>query len=361
MSGTASGVVFHPLRVAEVRPETDDAVSVTFDVPADLADTYRYLPGQHVTLKADIDGEDVRRSYSICANANTGMLRVGIKRLHGGAFSTWATTRLAPGDVVEVMPPVGEFTVSPDPAVARHCAAIVAGSGITPVLSHVSTVLETEPHSRYTLVYGNRAAGTVMFLEELEGLKDRYPDRFQLVHVLSREGGSVPLFTGRLDAGKVTTLLDRVVDAASVDDWYLCGPFELVEAARDVIAGRGVDPTRIHDELFFAGPIDPTLLPPTPEDEVGTVALTFNLEGRTTATRMRPETTVLDAALAVRRELPYSCKGGMCASCKALVVTGEVRMDKNYALVDADLAAGFVLTCQAHPVTPELVVDFDRR
>jgi len=353
--------VFHPLRVSDVRPETDDAVSITFEVPDDLAAEYRYLPGQHVTLRAVIDGEDVRRSYSICANANDGVLRVGVKRLAGGVFSTYATTALHAGDTVEVMPPVGEFTISPNPANARHYGAVAAGSGITPVLALVATVLEAEPLSRFTLLFGNRAARSIMFLEELEGLKDRYPDRFHLIHVLSRESGAVPLFSGRLDAERLTQLFDLIVDTETVDDWYLCGPFEMVQAARTVLEARDVAATAIHDELFFAGPLDAADLPPEPEDEAGTVTVTFTVDGRSTTTRMRPETSILDAALRVRSELPYSCKGGMCASCKARVLEGVVEMDKNYALIEEDLAAGFVLTCQSHPTSDSVVVDFDQR
>jgi ring-1,2-phenylacetyl-CoA epoxidase subunit PaaE len=356
-----SALVFHSLRVIEVAPEAEDAVSVTFDVPAELADVYRYLPGQHVTLRAMIDGEDVRRSYSICANANTGKLRVGIKRLPGGAFSTYATTHLRAGDHLDVMPPVGEFTITPEPAASRHYGAIAAGSGITPIVALVSTVLETEPRSRFTLVFGNRGASSIMFLEELEGLKDRYHERFQMVHILSREGGELPLFTGRIDETKLGQLFATVVDADSVDDWFLCGPYEMVQAARATLQARGFDDGHIHDELFFAGPIDPESLPKEPEDATGTVALTFVLDGRSSTVRMRPDTSVLDAALAVRNELPYSCKGGMCASCKARVVEGSVEMDKNYALVDEDLAAGYVLTCQAHPTTDAILVDFDQR
>ena len=353
--------VFHPLRVAGVRPETDDAVSITFDVPDDLAAEYRYLPGQHVTLRALIDGEDVRRSYSICANANEGVLRVGVKRLPGGVFSTYATTALQAGDTLEVMPPVGEFTISPDPANANHYGAVAAGSGITPVLALVATVLESEPRSRFTLLFGNRAARSIMFLEELEGLKDRYPDRFHLIHVLSRESGAVPMFSGRLDAERLTQLFDLIVDTDTVDDWYLCGPFEMVQAARKVLEARDVAPSAIHDELFFAGPLDPDDLPPEPADEAGAVKVTFTVDGRASTTRMRPETSILDAALRVRGELPYSCKGGMCASCKARVLEGTVTMDKNYALVEDDLNAGYVLTCQAHPTSGTVVVDFDQR
>jgi len=353
--------VFHPLRVVEVAPETEDAVSVTFDVPDELAGEFRYLPGQHVTVRGRIDGEDVRRSYSICANANSGKLRVGVKRLAGGVFSTYATTELRAGDVLDVMSPTGEFTIEPDPVAQRHYAAIAAGSGITPVLSLVSTVLEVEAGSRFTVILGNRGAASIMFLEELEGLKDRYPDRFHLIHVLSRESGIVPLFSGRIDAEKLTQLLATVVDGATVDDWYLCGPHEMVQAARTVLGGRGVAQTDIHDELFFAGPIDPSLLPQPPADEPGTVALVFTLDGRRSTVRMRRETSILDAALVVRRELPYSCKGGMCASCKARVVDGAVTMDRNFALVEEDLAAGYVLTCQAHPTTGHVVVDYDQR
>ncbi|MDJ0959108.1 MAG: phenylacetate-CoA oxygenase/reductase subunit PaaK [Acidimicrobiia bacterium] len=359
---TTAAPVFHELEVESVEPLTDDAVALTFHVPDDLAGEYRYLPGQHVTLKAIIDGEDIRRSYSICANANEGRLRVGIKRLQGGAFSTYATTALKAGDRLEVMPPMGEFTITPDATQARHYGAVAAGSGITPVLSLVSTILESEPASTFTLIFGNRNAGAVMFLEELEGLKDRYPDRFQLVHVLTGEIAMVPLFSGRLDQAKLAELFDRVVDADHIDAWYLCGPYEVVTAAQTELAARGVPDNVVHDELFFAGPVDPSSIPAPPaDDEAGTVALTFTLDGRGSQVRMRPETTVLDAALAIRPELPFSCKGGMCASCKARVLEGSVEMDKNFALVEDDLAAGYVLTCQAHPTSDAVTVDFDQR
>jgi ring-1,2-phenylacetyl-CoA epoxidase subunit PaaE len=351
-----TGPVFHRLRVTEVTPLTDDAVAVSFDVPDDLTDAFSYLPGQHVTVRAEIDGADVRRSYSICANANGGKLRIGVKALPGGAFSTWATTCLMAGIELDVMPPVGEFTIAPEPV---HYGAVAAGSGITPVLSLLSTTLEAEPGCRWTVIFGNRSADTVMFLDELEGLKDRYPDRLQLIHVLSREQAVMPLFSGRLDRHKVSELLDRVVWPASPVEWFLCGPFEMVMDVRAVLEERGLPPERIHDELFFAGPLDPSTLPPEPPDEEGTVALTVVLDGRVSATRMRPETSVLNAALAVRRELPYSCKGGMCASCKARVIEGAVKMEKNWALVDYELAEGYVLTCQSHPITDSVTVDYD--
>jgi ring-1,2-phenylacetyl-CoA epoxidase subunit PaaE len=354
-------VEFHPLRVVEVTPLTDDSVTVAFDVPAELEDIFDFLPGHHVTMRADIEGEDVRRSYSICSNANAGKLRVGIKRLPGGVFSNWAVEHLQSGDVVEVMPPVGEFTIEPDRETARHRVAIAAGSGITPVLSLISTTLESEPKSTWTLVYGNRSANTVMFLEELEGLKDRYPDRFQLLHVLSREGSDLPLLSGRIDDAKIRIVHEQLLAGREVDDWYLCGPYDMVMAARATLADLGVDETRMHDELFFAGPLDEASLPPEPPPGDGAVDLTVILDGRAVETRMDPETSILDAALRVRSELPFSCKGGMCASCKGRIEEGEVRMDKNYALVDTELQAGYVLTCQSHPLTDRVVVRYDHR
>ncbi len=344
--------------MASVDSLTDDAVAVTFDVPDDLAGRFRYLPGQHVTVKTEIDGHDVRRSYSVCANANRGVLRVGVKRLEGGLFSTWATSQLQEGAVLEVMPPVGEFTIAPDPAAARHYAAIVAGSGITPVLSLVSTTLESEPHSRWTVVFGNRSANSIMFLDEIEGLKDTYPDRLHLIHVLSRETPDLDLYAGRIDADKLEQLFSTVVDAGSVDEWFLCGPYEMVTTARKVIEARGVTSDYVHDELFFAGPLDPAQIS-KPEEIQGSVSLQVTLGGRATETRMDPDMAILDAGSRVRTELPFSCKGGMCATCKARLVEGEVRMDKNYALTDAELEAGYILTCQSHPTTDRVAVDYD--
>jgi ring-1,2-phenylacetyl-CoA epoxidase subunit PaaE len=356
-----SPVVFHPLRVVEVTPLTDEAVAVSFDVPAELADTFTYIPGQHVTLRSEIDGEDLRRSYSICANARSGKLRVGIKKLPGGKFSTYATTSLQAGDVLEVMPPIGEFTIDIDPTRRRRAVAIAAGSGITPVISLISSSLEMEPEASWTLLYGNRTANSIMFLDELEGLKDRYRDRFQLFHILSREGSDVPLLSGRIDAEKIEVIHDRLLGAEPVDGWYLCGPFDLVMTARETLMSLGIAEERIHDELFFAGPVDTTTLPPEPLPGEGSVELTVILDGRAAQTRMSAETSVLDAALRVRPELPFSCKGGMCASCKGRIEVGEVTMDKNYALVDSELEAGFVLTCQAHPKTDQVVVRYDHR
>jgi ring-1,2-phenylacetyl-CoA epoxidase subunit PaaE len=347
--------------VAEVTSLTDDSVAVTFDVPPELASSFDYLPGQHVTLRREIDGEDVRRSYSICAPAGHGKLRVGIKRLPGGAFSTFATTSLAAGEVLEVMPPVGEFTLDVDPATPRKAAAIAAGSGITPVLSLLSTSLEREPQASWTLMYGNRTANSVMFLDELEGLKDRFSPRFQLFHILSREGSDVPLLSGRIDEEKIRTIHDRLLGRGEVDGWYLCGPYDMVMTARETLGDLGVGDDRIHTELFFAGPVDASALPPEPPPGEGSVDLTVILDGRAVETRMTPETTILDAALRVRTELPFSCKGGMCATCKGRVEEGEVQMAKNYALTEAEITNGYVLTCQSRPITDRVVVRYDHR
>jgi len=354
-------VDFHPLRVTEVSPLTDDSVTVAFDVPGQLAGVFEFIPGQHVTMRAIIDGEDIRRSYSICSNAAGGKLRVGIKRLPGGVFSAWAIEELGAGDVLEVMPPVGEFTIDPDPSMSSHRVAIAAGSGITPVLSLIATTLELEPGSSWTLLYGNRTANSAMFLEELEGLKDRYPDRFQLFHLLSREGSDLPFLSGRIDDEKIRVVHDRLLGDKDVAGWYLCGPYDMVMTAHRTLGDLGVDQARIHDELFFAGPLDLDSLPPEPPPGEGSVDLTVILDGRAVETRMAPETSILDAALRVRSELPFSCKGGMCASCKGRIEEGEVRMDKNYALVDSELEAGYVLTCQSHPVSDKVVVRYDHR
>jgi ring-1,2-phenylacetyl-CoA epoxidase subunit PaaE len=356
-----SDITFHPMRVTEVARLTEDSVAVTLEVPEELASRFDYLPGQHVTMRAFVGGEDTRRSYSICAPAGAGKLRVGIKRLPGGTFSNWANDTLAAGDLVDVMPPVGEFTIDIEPERPRRAVAIVAGSGITPALSLISTSLEREPLATWTVIYGNRTVNSVMFLDELEGLKDRFHPRLQLFHILSREGSDVPLLSGRIDPEKIRTISEKVLGPAPVDGWYLCGPYDMVAMARQTLADMGVPADRVHDELFFAGPIDPSTLPPEPPPGEGTVELTVILDGRAVVTRMTPETSLLDAALRVRTELPFSCKGGMCATCKGRIEEGEVTMTKNYALVDSEVEAGFVLTCQAHPVSDRVTVRYDHR
>lgn len=349
---------FHALEVAAVDRLTDTSVTVRFTVPPELDDTFTFIPGQHVILRKDIGGEDVRRSYSICTSANSGDLRVAVKELEGGAFSTYANNELAAGDVLEVTSPVGEFTIATSPDHHNHYLAIAAGSGITPVMSMIASVLEDEPDSRFTLIYGNRDTRSVMFVEELGRLKDRYPSRFVLVHVLSREPNVIPLLDGRLDEAKLAELLATVIDADTVDGWYLCGPSGVVEAARSVLGERGVDASIIHDELFYAG--DTPAAPAAADDPAGaTVRITLN--GRTTTLVVDPEgASILNHVLAVRPDAPFSCKSGACASCRAIVTEGEVRMDRNWALSGAEVEHGDVLTCQSHPVSDVVELTYDR-
>ncbi len=358
MTTSTTPPVFHRLEVTEIEPLTDDSVAVTFDVPPELQETFSFVPGQHVTMRTEIDGQDVRRSYSISCPPGQGRVRVGIKRVPTGVFSTYATTRLSPGDVLEVMPPVGEFTL-PHSLQGKHLVAIVAGSGITPVLSMINTALTVEPTCRFTLIYGNRTSMSVMFLEELEALKDRFKDRFHLMHVLSREPQTVDLFTGRIDAEKLDTILSALVEPAGVDHWFLCGPHGLIETARATLEAHGVLNDSVSDELFYAGDTPPPPVVAESDAQEGSVHLGFTLDGRFSTVGMEPDQTLLEAAMRVRHGLPFSCKGGMCATCKAHLVGGEVHMDKNYALVADEVEAGYVLTCQSRPVTDTVEIDFD--
>jgi ring-1,2-phenylacetyl-CoA epoxidase subunit PaaE len=363
--------VFHPLPVAAVDRLTDDAVAITFAVPVELRDGFAFRAGQHLTVRRldPADGADVRRSYSICSTpaelAEHGRLRIGVKEIPDGAFSGYAGTLLRAGDAVDVMPPLGNFTTAFEPGRARRYGALVAGSGITPVLSLVATALAVEPASTVTLVYGNRYARSVMFAEEVADLKDRYPARLQLVHVFSQEPGESPLLSGRIDAERFGRLLETIVPADRVDEWFLCGPYGMVTQAQRVLAGRGVPAEAVHTELFHvaeppAPPRRPTGtggsgLPATGPDS----AVTILLDGRASNFSMGREERVLDAALRVRGELPYACKGGVCSTCRARVVEGEVSMARNYALEPDELAAGYVLTCQSSPLTDKLVIDYD--
>ncbi len=349
---------FHPLEVTDVEELTDESVAVTFDVPAALQDLFTFVPGQHVTVRAEIDGHDVRRSYSISCPPGEGRLRVGIKRVPRGLFSTFATTELAPGAVLEVMPPVGEF-VLPTDLRDKHIAAIVAGSGITPVMSMINSGLRLDETCRFTLMYGNRTSMSVMFLEELEDLKDRFRHRFHLMHILSREPQPVDLFTGRIDSEKLERILSSLVDPRDVDEWYLCGPYGLIETARKTLELHGVGNGSIHDELFFAGDAPPVPVVAEDEAQEGSVHIGFTLGGRRSTVGTEPDQTLLEAAMRVRQGLPFSCKGGMCATCKARLVDGEVEMAKNYALVAEEVAAGYILTCQSHPTTDTVEIDFD--
>jgi ring-1,2-phenylacetyl-CoA epoxidase subunit PaaE len=354
---------FHPLAVAEVRRLTDDAVAVGFAVPDELREAYDFSPGQHLTVRRFTAAGEIRRSYSICSTPadlrEQGVIRVGIRRVEGGEFSDHATRALVVGDVVEVLPPLGHFTTALDAGRARHYAAIAAGSGITPVLSLLTAALSTEPGSRFTLVYANRGAASVMFADEVADLKDRFPRRLQVVHVFSREPQLSALLSGRLDAARLRALLDSaIVDARTVDEWFLCGPYGLVVDAQGVLADRGVAAGTVHTELFHVEG-EPVPVRPASRPAPAAATVTIVLDGRESTFTMGPDERVLDAALKVRGELPYACKGGVCSTCRARLVSGEVAMVQNYALEPAELAAGYVLTCQSVPISERLVVDYD--
>ncbi|AXG13687.1 1,2-phenylacetyl-CoA epoxidase subunit PaaE [Intrasporangium calvum] len=356
---------FHDLTVADVERLTDESVAITFTVPPDLADEYVFEPGQHLTIRAVLGGEEVRQSYSICQSrataTATGTLRVAAARVPEGRMSTWLNDVVAPGDVLEVMTPLGSFTCAAAPDAARHHVAIAAGSGITPVMSLLTSALEEEPRSRATLLFGNRKTSTIMFLEELEDLKNRCPGRFHLVNVLSREAQDVELFSGRLDRERLERIFAALVPVASVDEWYLCGPFGLVTGAEALLQERGVDQHHIHHEIFHVDDgTEPKRKVVVDEAAPPEATVTVNLDGRTTVIPMPSrEESILDATLRLRPDAPYSCTNGVCGTCRARLVAGQVRMDRNYALEPEEVEAGIVLACQSHPVTDEVSLDYD--
>lgn len=359
---TRRHAVFHRLRVAAVDRLTDDAVAVTFDVPEHLRGEFRFRAGQHLTVRAPGLEGDVRRNYSVCAPATGGLLRIGVRRVPDGAFSGYVTQRLSPGDELEVMTPTGTFTPDLDPAQARRYVAVAAGSGITPVLSILATALAVEPRSTAALVLANRRPATIMFLEELEGLKNTYPDRFQLLHVLREEGPDVELLSGRLEADRLHRILDALLPVQDVDEWYLCGPLTLTETVREVLLARGVDAAHVHRELFHVGASPARERRAARADVPGEgSAVTVVLDGRsTTVTVPRDGESVLAATLRARPDAPFACTNGVCGTCRARVLEGAVEMDTNYALEPDEVAAGMVLTCQSHPVTERVTVDYDR-
>jgi ring-1,2-phenylacetyl-CoA epoxidase subunit PaaE len=349
---------FHALRVAAIDELTDDAAALTFEVPPDLTPHFRWTSGQHVSIRG---GDDVRRSYSICTAPSSGELRIGVKRLPGGAFSEGVLGRLRVGDELEVMTPAGRFTPRLDPAARRTHLAIAAGSGITPVLSIVATILEEEPESSVTLIYANRTHRSVMFLDEVHDLKDRHPTRLQVVHVLSREAQEVELLSGRLDGPRLTRILDALVPAADVDAWYLCGPQQMVTELRTTLTELGVAAEAVHTELFHADPVPRAPAALLEGAAEGAASVTIRLDGRSSSFDQRPDgVPVLEAALAVRSDLPFACKGGVCGTCRARLVEGSVVMDANWALEPDEVERGYVLTCQAHPTSERVELDYDR-
>lgn len=347
---------FYRLRVADVEPLCADAVAVRFAVPSHLAETFAHQPGQSMTLRRFVDGREERRDYSICAPFGAAP-RVGVRLVPGGALSSWLVSELKPGTEVEVQPPSGRFT--PDLEVAARHVLLAAGSGITPTLSIAASLLR-HTDSRVTLVYGNRRSDTVMFADELCDLKDRYPERLELLHVLSREPRESDLLSGRLDGAKLDRLLQTLIEPSGVAHWWLCGPYEMVTAAQHTLEGHGVPAARVHRELFYVGHA-----PPPPVRHVETAAsgpsaeVTVELDGRTTTHTLPRDVPILDAAQRYRSDLPFACKGGVCGTCRVLVRHGEVRMRRNFALEADELAAGFALSCQSLPVTDQVTVDYD--
>ena len=354
---------FHPLKVTDVRRETRDAVVVTL-APRDEDKTlFDFTQGQYLTFRRDFDGEELRRSYSICAGRDEGFLQVGIKRVEGGAFSTWANENLAPGDEIEAMPPMGKFFTPLDPDSEKQYLGFAGGSGITPVLSIVKTVLAREPKSRFTLVYSNRQINTIMFREELEDLKNLHLGRFSVIHILEQEGQEIDLFTGRVDAEKMKGLFTHWLDATAVDTAYIFGPEPMMLAIAASLRDHGLRDDQIKFELFASGQPGRAKAKAVSKAAIapGTgVEATATLDGATRSFAMpRTGQTILDAAIEAKMDAPYSCKAGVCSTCRCKVVEGEAEMAVNHALEDYEVRAGYVLSCQATPLTDRIVVTYD--
>ncbi|MCE3273965.1 MAG: putative ring-hydroxylation complex protein 4 [Ramlibacter sp.] len=359
-------VIFHPLRVRAVQPDTQEAVVVSFDVPEELRPVFGFTQGQYLTLRKEIDGQDLRRSYSICAGVDDGELRVGVRKVKGGVFSNWINEQLKPGDTISVMAPQGRFFVPIEADSHRHHLGIAGGSGITPILSIMKTVLAREPGSRFTLVYGNRSLKSTMFKEELEDLKDRYLARLVLHHVFSDQHTESEINAGVMDRAKIGEFLSTLVPAASIAHAYVCGPFQMNDEAEAALLAAGVPEDRIHIERFgvaqqAAGQVGAVLHQAQPGDAIKAkvVIIRDGLQREIQFTRDQP--SILDAASAAGLEVPYSCTSGVCGTCRAKVMGGSVRMERNFALDKKEVAAGFVLTCQAHPTTDRVVLSFDER
>jgi ring-1,2-phenylacetyl-CoA epoxidase subunit PaaE len=353
---------FHSLQVSDVQAITRDAVAITFAVPDNLREVFAYVQGQHLTLRTILNGEETRRAYSICSATQDKRLRVAIKRVAGGAFSNWAADHIVPGMAIEVMPPQGNFHTAIAPESARHIVAFASGSGITPVLSIVKTTLLAEPMTRVTLVYANRSSSSVMFKEELADLKDSYLDHFNLIWIMSRESQDIPLFNGRIDFEKCTQLLTQWIDPSGINAAFICGPQDMMLATTKALQDKGVDKARIKAELFAAASQSGKprtvhhALHGKDQCEVEVVS-----DGtRRSFFMAKNQDSVVDAGLKAGLEMPYSCKGGVCSTCRAKVILGEVDMDNNFALEDYEVARGFVLCCQSYPVTDKLIIDFDQ-
>ena len=352
---------FHDLEVTDIHKTIRDAVVVT--LRAEDAETFDFVQGQYLTFRRDFDGEEVRRSYSICAGRDDGVLQVGIKRVEGGAFSTWANQYLKVGDTLEAMPPMGSFHVPLDAASHRHYLGFAGGSGITPVLSILRTVLEREPHARFTLVYANRAVNTIMFREELEDLKNRHMGRLTIIHVLENEGQDIDLFAGRVDAEKCALLFKHWIRPEDIDIAFICGPEPMMLAIAGALRDHGLDDSQIKFELFASGQPGRVSRRVIAADDAKAEAETgaqVTLDGESRHFTMNRDTTLLEAAIANDVDAPFACKAGVCSTCRAKVLTGEVEMVANHALEDYEVERGYVLTCQSYPVSDRVVFDYDQ-
>ncbi|MBU6339947.1 MAG: phenylacetate-CoA oxygenase/reductase subunit PaaK [Bacteroidetes bacterium] len=352
---------FYPLRIQAVHRETVDAVSLTFDVPADLQTLFAFKQGQYLTLRSELNGEDVRRSYSICSGVQEGTLRVAIKQVDGGLFSTFANQQLKTGDVLDVMPPQGRFFTELDPAQARTYVAFASGSGITPIMSLLKTTLLEEPQSRFILFFGNKGFDHIIFREELESLKNQYPDRLSIHHVFSRESLGSPLFYGRIDAEKCAQYARLLFDPTAVHAFFLCGPAEMIFAVKESLEKAGAKPESIHFELFTTAGMTVATKTKKQSDVPEFVASITLIQDGAQFDFVLPSagSTLLDAAMRAGADLPFSCKGGVCCTCKAKILEGSATMDLCYGLEPDEIEAGYILTCQAHPITEKLVVSFD--
>ena len=360
--------LFHPLRVRAIEPDTAEAVIVSFDVPEALREVFGFTQGQYLTLRSDIDGQDLRRSYSICAGVDDGELRVGVRKVRGGVFSNWIHANRRAGDTLSVMAPQGRFFVPLDPAAKRHHVGIAGGSGITPILSIMKTVLAREPLSRFTLIYGNRLLQSTMFKEEIEDLKNRHMTRLVLQHVFSDEHTDAPLNHGVMNRDKIGEFLKTVVPANQIDHVFVCGPFQMNDEAEAALLAAGVPEERIHIERFGVAlpagagqSVDAVVHEARPGD-AAQATITIIRDGLQRDIRFeKGQPSILDAAAAAGLEVPYSCTSGVCGTCRAKLIEGDVRMDRNFALDKKEVAAGFILTCQAHPLTDRVVLSFDER
>ena len=362
---------FHQLTVSRVTPEAAGAVAIALAVPEALRETFAFTPGQFLTLRATVGGQDLRRNYSICCArshyARHGELVVGIRPVEGGQFSNWAATALTAGDTLQVMPPEGRFTVHRPRAL--HRVGFAAGSGITPILSILASTLEDDPRAKFTLVYGNRRMASVMFNEALQDLKDRWRDRLTLIHVLSRQAQEVPLLEGRIDGDKVRALMATLLPAASMDEVFVCGPEAMIDATEAALLAAGVKRERVHTERFTSPALEAlgtadrqaAVLGHADAGAPGEVALTVVLDGKPHALRMGRDQRVLDVALHAGLDLPWSCRGGVCCTCRAKVMSGSAEMEKNFTLEPWEMAQGFVLSCQARPTSDALTVSYDER